>query len=193
MLCWKTDEPADARVNFGTLPGTLDNAETRSTLQLVQSVTLTGLLPDTVYYYNARSADGSGNAAQSALASFRTDALPDTTPPVFVMAPQVVYASGDIGTGTPPDCIADLYTGVGWIGYGGTAGEAFRNRRDLQPDPAALSARFPTSEPSGCCARTTKLALWSTAGAQGSWTMITVPGGRTSRQTSPPRMLNSVA
>jgi hypothetical protein len=73
-----------------------------------------------------------------------------------------------IGTGTPPDCVEDLYTGVGWIGYGGAAGEAFRNRRDLQPDPGALSARFPTSEPNGCCARTTKLALWSTASGLGN-------------------------
>jgi len=95
MLCWKTDEPADARIDFGAAPGTLDHAETRSTLQLVQSVMLTGLSPDTVYYYSARSADGSGNAAQSAIASLRTDTLPDTTPPVFVKAPQVVYASAD--------------------------------------------------------------------------------------------------
>jgi hypothetical protein len=73
-----------------------------------------------------------------------------------------------IGTGTPPDCVEDLYTGVGWVGYGGTAGEAFRNRRDLQPDPGMLEARFPTTEPAGCCARTTKLALWSTASGLGN-------------------------
>ncbi len=75
------------------------------------------------------------------------------------------------GTGTPPNCIQDLWTGVGGIGYSGSFGEAFRNREDMQPDPAALSSRILTAEPDGCCARTTKLALWSTASGLGNVTI----------------------
>lgn len=77
-------------------------------------------------------------------------------------------ACAPVGTGSPPDCIPDLFTGVGWIGYAGTAGESYRNRRDLQPDPDALSIRFPTSDPAGCCSRTTLLALWATATGKGN-------------------------
>ncbi len=74
-----------------------------------------------------------------------------------------------VGTGFPPDCIQDLYTGIGWIGYSGGFGEAYRHRLDLQQNPSALSGDFPTSEPSGgCCARTTKLAMWAAATGKGN-------------------------
>jgi hypothetical protein len=75
------------------------------------------------------------------------------------------------GTGSPPNCIQDLWTGVGGTGYSGSFGEAYRNRLDMQPDPAALSSRILTSEPDGCCARTTKLGLWSTASGLGNVTI----------------------
>ena len=75
------------------------------------------------------------------------------------------------GTGSPPNCIQDLWTGVGGTGYSGSFGEAYRNREDMQPDPAALSSRILTSEPQGCCARTTKLGLWSTASGLGNVTI----------------------
>ncbi len=75
------------------------------------------------------------------------------------------------GTGSPPNCIQDLWTGVGGTGYSGSFGEAYRNRLDMQPDPAALSSRILTAEPDGCCARTTKLGLWSTASGLGNVTI----------------------
>jgi len=73
-----------------------------------------------------------------------------------------------IGTGFPPNCIQSLYTGVGWIGYAAGFGEAYRHRLDLQQDPSALFDRFPTTEPDGCCDRTTKLAMWATATGLGN-------------------------
>ena len=73
-----------------------------------------------------------------------------------------------IGTGSPPDCINDLWTGIGWIGYGGTAGEAYRHRKDPHPDALRILDNLPTSEPPGCCDRTTLLALWSTATGKGN-------------------------
>ena len=73
-----------------------------------------------------------------------------------------------IGTAFPPDCINDLWTGIGWIGYGGTAGEAYRHRRDPHPDPLRVEANLPSGEPNGCCDRTTLLALWSTATGLGN-------------------------
>jgi hypothetical protein len=73
-----------------------------------------------------------------------------------------------IGTAFPPDCVADLWTGIGWTGYGGTAGEAYRHRKDPHPDPLRIEANLPGGEPNGCCARTTLLGLWSTATGLGN-------------------------
>lgn len=70
---WTTNEPAGSQVDYGTSPGsypystTLDPAPVTS-----HSQTLTGLKPNTTYYYRVRSTDPAGNAAVSAESSFHT-------------------------------------------------------------------------------------------------------------------------
>jgi thrombospondin type 3 repeat protein len=51
-----------------------------------------------------------------------------------------------LGSGTPPNCIPDLWAGAGSIGYHGAGTEAFHHFVDLQPNPSF--AVVPTNEPS---------------------------------------------
>ena len=73
LIEWQTDEPADSRVFYGTTSGVLPLEESDSALVTDHAVTLTGLTPDTTYYFMVSSADGTGNTAQSAEESFHTE------------------------------------------------------------------------------------------------------------------------
>lgn len=55
-------------------------------------------------------------------------------------------ACAPLGTGTPPNCIPDLWAGAGTIGYQGAGAAAFQNWVDVQPNPNFSS--LPTGEPS---------------------------------------------
>ena len=64
-ISWTTNEDSNSRVEYGTTDSygsssTLDGAWVQS-----HSVTLTGLVPGTVYHYRAISADVSGNTTVS--------------------------------------------------------------------------------------------------------------------------------
>jgi hypothetical protein len=64
-ISWVTDEPSDSQVEYGTSPtfGTasaLDPAKVTS-----HSVRLTGLSPNTTYYYRVKSKDAAANLAVS--------------------------------------------------------------------------------------------------------------------------------
>ncbi|MFA6006309.1 MAG: peptidoglycan-binding protein [Candidatus Paceibacterota bacterium] len=63
-LSWTTNEPAKSRVMFGTgwpfLYASASSVGTNS-YNLGSSITLTGLQPNTAYYYVRESVDGSGN------------------------------------------------------------------------------------------------------------------------------------
>jgi len=54
-LVWSTSRPADARVHYGTKPGTYTDTAFGSGLDTNLSVQLTGLAPDTLYYFVAES------------------------------------------------------------------------------------------------------------------------------------------
>jgi len=71
-----------------------------------------------------------------------------------------------LGTGDPADCISDLWSGAGGIGYSG--GDPYRNYLDLQPNPALTGPALNISEPGGCCAEPQTLALFSTCSGQGT-------------------------
>jgi hypothetical protein len=64
-IAWSTNEPADARVDYGTSPGALTQNATRASLATAHSIPLTGLTPGATYHFRVRSADGSGNATTS--------------------------------------------------------------------------------------------------------------------------------
>jgi len=95
-IAWKTDELSNSLVNYGTdkppLTGQWDAAMVTS-----PSVTLTGLLAGTTYYYEVKSTDAAGNSATDnsggAYYEFTTQP-PDTEPP------QIISATGNIPSGT---------------------------------------------------------------------------------------------
>lgn len=59
-ITWVTDEPATSMVNYGTTTA-LGSTVTDTTLTTTHSVTLTGLSPETAYYFEVQSADAAGN------------------------------------------------------------------------------------------------------------------------------------
>ncbi|MDB4964201.1 MAG: hypothetical protein JWP01_4200 [Myxococcales bacterium] len=56
-------------------------------------------------------------------------------------------ACAPLGTGTPPNCIPDLWAGAATIGYHGSGATAFQNWVDIQPN--ASFAGVPITEPTG--------------------------------------------
>ncbi|HDP70297.1 MAG TPA: subtilisin [Actinobacteria bacterium] len=61
-ITWTTDEPSNSTVNYGTTSA-LGSTVSNTTLVTAHSITLTGLTPETTYYFEAKSADATGNAA----------------------------------------------------------------------------------------------------------------------------------
>ncbi len=51
-LRWRTDVPTDSRVNYGVSPVSLNNSAMQPQFTTEHSVTITGLNPETVYYYS---------------------------------------------------------------------------------------------------------------------------------------------
>jgi phosphodiesterase/alkaline phosphatase D-like protein/type II secretory pathway pseudopilin PulG len=79
-ISWDTNEAADAQVAYGLDPSYGNLSPLDSTLQLTHSVTLTGLINDTLYHYQILSRDAAGNLAESANL---TVTIQDTTPPTI--------------------------------------------------------------------------------------------------------------
>lgn len=90
VISWNTDQPTLGMVLFGTNSGSLSNnvSESTTTLGLTHQVTLTGLTPNTVYFYAIKTQDASSTMEQSGTFSFITQATttPDTTPPSILFA-----------------------------------------------------------------------------------------------------------
>jgi len=61
-ITWTTDEPADSVVNYGNTTA-LGLTASDATLVTSHSITLTGLLRGTTYYFEIQSTDGAGNTA----------------------------------------------------------------------------------------------------------------------------------
>lgn len=82
-ITWDTDEVSDSLVRYGTSSGSHPFSESGSEMVLSHSITLTGLTPDTLYYYVVSSTDAQDNSAESSEFTFRTMALSDTEQPVI--------------------------------------------------------------------------------------------------------------
>jgi len=79
VIAWSTNAPSSTVVMYGTTPGNLTQtaqAPWGEGGQTTHRVTLTGLQPNTTYYYQVQSgqSQGTGTGAQSNIASFRTSA-----------------------------------------------------------------------------------------------------------------------
>jgi hypothetical protein len=95
---WRTDEPARGEVSYGSSDSLGDSAA-ETGFSTMHSVRLTGLSPQTPYYFKVSATDAVGNGPrESGMGSFTTVALPDTTAPVVVEGPMVVNISKSGGT-----------------------------------------------------------------------------------------------
>ncbi|MBN8655678.1 MAG: DUF4082 domain-containing protein, partial [Anaerolineae bacterium] len=72
-ITWDTDEASDSRVDFGTDSNNLNLNSTDSALVTSHSITLTGLTPNTTYYFRVTSADASANPSTSPIAPTTLD------------------------------------------------------------------------------------------------------------------------
>jgi phosphodiesterase/alkaline phosphatase D-like protein len=89
---WRTDTATDSRVQFGTTAGSLTLSASNGTATTEHIVKLTGLSPNTKYFYNV----GSSSAAQAGDASYYFK----TSPTSGTALPTRVWVIGDAGTGS---------------------------------------------------------------------------------------------
>ncbi len=96
-ITWQTDEASTTLVNYGLTPS-YGSTATGVSFVTSHSVDLSGLTPDTIYHFQAVSADFWGNTARSADQTFRTLAGPDTTPPIIsnIQVINITETSADI-------------------------------------------------------------------------------------------------
>ncbi|GFO62797.1 fibronectin type III domain-containing protein [Geomonas paludis] len=80
---WLTDEIADSQVFYGLSGQSLSSFAGNITKSAGHSVALTNLSPNTTYDFKVQSTDPSNNTTTSAVYTFTTAALADTTPPVI--------------------------------------------------------------------------------------------------------------
>ena len=85
-ISWNTDEPASSFVRYGTNPLALTMSVSASGYRLNHSLLLTGLNPDTTYFYQIVSQDEAGNTATTPTASFTT-----------LSRPQILFVDDDGG------------------------------------------------------------------------------------------------
>ena len=91
VIRWRTDLPTNGRVRFGFSPAALTNTADSSTVRTDHAVRLTGLTPDTLYYYSV------GNTNQ-VLAGGDSSHFFVTAPPTGVAQPTRIWVIGDSGT-----------------------------------------------------------------------------------------------
>jgi hypothetical protein len=83
LITWRTDEPADSRVDFGV--GAVNERFAGDTLKRTQhAVLLTRLQPATAYRYRVAGIDVAGLPAQSSELQFTSGGTADRQPPAFV-------------------------------------------------------------------------------------------------------------
>ena len=72
VIRWDTSEPATTHLVIGTSANALDQIETKNGLKTFHNLPVTGLQPDTIYYFQVQTSDAEGNLAMSEIMSFRT-------------------------------------------------------------------------------------------------------------------------
>ena len=99
-ITWKTDEPADSEVQYGTESTPWGNYPLRkadATHVTNHSVSINGLTGGTTYYFRIASTDASGNGPTiSAEGLFDTAEPPDTTAPSILGYPTIDHSNNTI-------------------------------------------------------------------------------------------------
>ncbi|KAF5423981.1 MAG: S-layer domain-containing protein, partial [Candidatus Methanocomedens sp.] len=83
-ITWDTNGPSDSLVKYSTESGNYTLLKYNHNNVTSHSINLTGLLPNTTYYFVVNSTDTSCNSNESNEYSLRTAAIPDTTPSVVI-------------------------------------------------------------------------------------------------------------
>ncbi|NNF22708.1 MAG: metallophosphoesterase family protein, partial [Saprospiraceae bacterium] len=91
VVKWRTDNPSDSKITYGTSPGNLNQSVTSGTSTTEHEMTISGLSPNTTYYYTIGTSIGpiEGGTADY---SFTTSPVPGTNQPVRA------WVLGDCGT-----------------------------------------------------------------------------------------------
>jgi hypothetical protein len=82
-ITWTTDEASNSQIEYGTTTSYGSSTALNSSMVTSHSQTLSGLAPDTLYYYRVRSSDAAGNLAMLGGFTFRTTALQDAISPTI--------------------------------------------------------------------------------------------------------------
>ncbi|MDM5177934.1 DNRLRE domain-containing protein [Massilia sp. DJPM01] len=89
---WRTDTATDSRVHYGTSSGSLTSPASNAASTTEHVVKLTGLDPNTTYFYNV----GSGSAVQAGDSTYYFK----TSPTAGTAVPTRIWVIGDAGTGS---------------------------------------------------------------------------------------------
>jgi Purple acid Phosphatase, N-terminal domain len=118
-VSWFSSEAATSKVYLSTttpLSSATAQVLTNATLVTNHSVAVSGLIPNTTYYFRVESADAVGNTATSSETSFVTSAVPvaDTTAPVIsgIGASGIASTSATIGWNTNELATSKAYYGL---------------------------------------------------------------------------------
>jgi hypothetical protein len=117
-VTWTTDEPSTSTVSYGTSAGALTLTANTPGLTTSHSVNLSGLTPNTGYYFRVGSTDQWGNSG--------TSPAPPSAPAVYlpVTVPFVDTTAADFGAGTNSGTSV-LAADDGEVGLTPTVGEDF--------------------------------------------------------------------
>jgi parallel beta-helix repeat protein len=73
-IIWDTDENSNSLVKYGTVQSNYTDAVLDTVMVSTHKITLSGLMPDSVYYFAVNSTDASNNSARSEELKFNTAA-----------------------------------------------------------------------------------------------------------------------
>ncbi|MEK7066823.1 MAG: lamin tail domain-containing protein [Patescibacteria group bacterium] len=116
IILWKTDEPADSQVGYGTTTAYDISSALNSATTTTHQVALSGLSASTTYHYIVKSRDAAGNFATSTDGEFTTLILPSeaTSTEEIIVATTTSPTLPDILPGYHPTSI--VINEVAWMG-----------------------------------------------------------------------------
>ena len=125
-ITWDTNEAADSRVDYGTSPSALTSSESNPGLGTSHSIELSGLDPNTTYYYRVTSTDVASNSTTDpdgaqAPRSFTTPAASLTDTTVADFSAGTVGADGYVSQTTDGELMLRPAVGEEFSGGSGPA------------------------------------------------------------------------
>ncbi len=142
-ITWDTNEASNSRVDYGTSAGALNQSETSPGLTTSHSIQLSGLAPNTTYYYRVSSADAAANSA--------TEPNPPAAPASFT-TPSATFTDttvADFSAGSPDANTYVSETGNGEVILKPAEGQEFSGGPGLPAGWTGCSWPDPCSSPPG--------------------------------------------